>query len=264
MYLVFLTELGSPIEAEASALARDLGITAYEARMKLTAGLPAAVRTTQDRAAATALSDLLLTRRHRALVCDTADVVSSERMIAMRDFRLAEDAATVPDATGPDTRLEYADVMVLLRAVHRESTTTTETVRERKFRPGAAVMTGGLVLSKTTSRDVQTTREAREEVLYAFRRSGATPWLLRESSHYQGLGADLAPTRRANFMTTVRLFRERSRFAAYDERLLTRKQLPHVAGPDGTSDLTAGTDLLAHVLALSLARPGGPYRPAGG
>jgi hypothetical protein len=72
------------LETEATALAGQLGITPYEARMKLTAGLPAIVLSTTDPAAAGALVTGLRQRGHRAQACATADVVAASAMVSLR------------------------------------------------------------------------------------------------------------------------------------------------------------------------------------
>jgi len=140
--------------------------------------------------------------------------------------------------------LPFADIGVLVRAMHRSTTTTTEQVKERKLRPVMAVATGGLVTSKKTTRETTRHEEHREQVLYVFRRCGEPPWILRErGAIYGGLGADIAPTAFENFQTTIRRLRELAPAAAYDERLMTSRTVRGVA--DGSD----ATDLLAYLIA---------------
>ena len=67
MYVIAIAELNTTIESEATALALDLGITAYEARLVLAAGTPAIVCTTSEKSQALDLLARLRTRGHRAL-----------------------------------------------------------------------------------------------------------------------------------------------------------------------------------------------------
>jgi hypothetical protein len=94
-------------------------------------------------------------------------------------------------------------------------------------------------------------------VLYVFRASGETPWLLRErGTHYTGLGASLAPSSTQNFMTMIGRLRAAAPGAAYDERLLNARSAPArtaLTGRAGNEQVSvssaSGVDLLAHVMA---------------
>jgi hypothetical protein len=242
MHVVAITELAPPSSSLAE-LAVELGTTLYELKLTLSAGLPAVVVATVD-AAIEARATLALRRgQHRVVSCASESVVASSAMPALRDFRL--DAAHLCQATASSERLPYADILALLRATHRSSETSVREDSVRKFRPGMAIATGGLVLSKTTKRQVVSKTETREAVLYIFRRSGAPPWILRErGARYAGLGSELRPTSLENFATTIRLLRERAPSAVYDERLVNGRSIR------GVAEGIAASDLLAHLLAL--------------
>jgi hypothetical protein len=111
-----------------------------------------------------------------------------------------------------------------------------------------AIITGGLVLSKTTRREVVTQTEVRDAVLYIFRRSPARPWILRErGARYAALGEALRPSSLENFATSIRLLRERAPRAVYDERLVSARAIR------GVADGALASDLRAHLLALDIA-----------
>ena len=119
------------------------------------------------------------------------------------------------------------------------------------------MITGGLVRSRTTSREVTTRAYDAEPVLYLFAGSGATSWLLREQgTHYEGLRHRLSSTAAPNFLATVAELRARAPQARYDERLVTRRS-PLDAGPAAGGKLTSphDLDLLAHLVAQSLVCP---------
>ena len=122
------------------------------------------------------------------------------------------------------------------------------------------------MLTKTVKKEKKAITSEREQVLYLFRTSGQTPWILRErATAYAGLGADAGPSSFQNFLTTVTRLRERAPQAVYDERLLApglasgaRAAGSRVRG-SATGDVVSttsagGIDLLAHVLALWIAR----------
>jgi hypothetical protein len=245
MHVVAITELAAPAPALAE-LALELGTTLYELKLTLSAGLPAVVVATVDASLAARAALALGRGQHRAVSCDSESVVPSSAMTALRDFRL-EPAAVCPTGAGSE-RLPYADILALLRATHRGSETSIREESERKLRPGMAIATGGLVLSKTTKRQVVTKTETRESVLYIFRRSGAPPWILRErGARYGGLGSELRPSSLENFSTTIGLLRQRAPAALYDERLVKSRSVR------GVAEGMAASDLLAHLLALEAA-----------
>ena len=233
-YFVAIGTLATPIEAEAKALAADLGSTAYEERLVLAAGLPAIVLATTDEAAAHALRGKLVARGHRAQVCRATDVISADAMVPMRRFQLDAEALDSGDGAA---RLPWTDVACFVRAKHVRVTQTTATVKEKKLALGRAVLTGGLLTRKTETREVVKRSEDTEQVLYVFPGDGTTPWLLRElATHYGGLGAALAPTATANFNAALELFRKRAPHARFDDSLLRRPPVEDV-------------DLYAHLIA---------------
>jgi hypothetical protein len=261
VFAVAISELAGTAEGEAAPLAADLGCTAYDARLLLAPGLPAVVRTTPDRAAALDLLARLRARGHGAVACDLAAVVASSAMSSMRRFRLDGDAIALDDA--PGERLPYDDVLALIAAVHRRRTDTDTTTRERRLSVGRALMTSGLSMTKTVTTGARTTTDEREAVLYVFRRGGAPPWILHErGTVWGGHGRPLAPSEAQNFRIAIDELRARTPGAAYDDRLVTRRAPERAAlagGPASTSVTTssdAGIDLLAHLVALGIARAG--------
>lgn len=245
MKLVAIAELSGPVESAIGPLGAALGTTAYELRLLFNAGFPAVVLATVDPARARAASRAITGSGHRAVSCDRAEVIASSNMTALSAFRF--DASGLRAHEGEPAELDYRDIGALLRATHRSATETTETVKERKLRPVMALATGGLVMSKKTSREVTTRTEQREQVLYVFSAGGSPPWILRErGTDYRGLGADLRPTSLENFQTTIRRLRERAPHAAYDERLMSGRTISGVAGG------VEAADILAHLLAADL------------
>ena len=260
MFVVAIADLASPLETEATALAADLALTAYDARLLLAGGLPAIVRTTPEKAPALDLLARLRERGHGAIACDAAAVAASTDMVSMRRFRL-DGAAAIRLQDRPDLALPLDDVLALVAAVHRTRVDTETHVREKKFSVSRAIMTSGLSMTKTVSTDSHGATEEREAVLYVFRRSGSTPWILRENgTDWTGLGRPPAPTRAENFRLATDALRAVAPEAAFDDRLVTRKARErtslrsHTASVSVTTSSDGGTDLLAHLIALWVAR----------
>ncbi|HEX8789866.1 MAG TPA: hypothetical protein VF765_02865 [Polyangiaceae bacterium] len=240
MFVVAILELHGRLEDEAAALAADVGGTAYDARMLLAPGMPAVVRTTEDKAQALDLLARLRARGHGAAACDASAVVAADAMVPMRRFRVGPAALALDDR--PGETLPYDDVLALVAAVHRTQTHVETKTTEKKLSIARAIVTSGLSMTKTVKKETHTTTEERDNVLYVFRRSGAQPWLLREGgvADWTGHGQPLAATRLENFRLAVAALRAKAPGATYDDRLLTRK--------------TQDVDLLAHLIALWIAR----------
>jgi hypothetical protein len=259
VFVVALTELRGALDAEATALAGDLGVTAYETRLLLAPGMPAIVKTTPDKARALEVLARLRARGHGAVACDAAAVVPSAEMIPMRRLRLGEREVTLDDR--PAERLPYDDVLALVAAAHRSRTDTATQTRETKLSVGRAVMTGGMAFTKSVKTETRTSTEERESVLYVFRTSGATPWILRErGTSWAGMGRPIAPSESENYRVAVAALRELAPGAVFDDRLVTRKA-PEAASLSGgganttvRTSSSAGVDLLAHLVAMWTAR----------
>jgi hypothetical protein len=251
MYLVAIAELATSVEEEMPLLARDLGVAAYEARLLLAGERPKIVLRTPEEARARDLLAGLRERRHGAVACDSKAVVATDAMVQLGGFRFSDTALT----NGDGDELPFSDLLAILRAVRSVHTTKTTQVKERKLAVGSAIATGGLILSKKTTREVQKHEETREQHLYLFRKSGATAWLVREQgTSYSGLGDAMAPSLAENFSRLLAELRRRAPDAVFDDRLV------RFHGADALA-ADARLDEQVHVLALAIARLGrGPYR----
>lgn len=255
MYVVAIVELRTPLDVEAKALADTLGGTAYEHRMHLLGGFPATVLTTADPELAQRTLGELRRRGHGAALVEGREVVPSDRMIAVRRFRF-EPAALVVEEPVP-RELPASDILALLRGVHRTRTDTRAEVTKKSFSLGRTLASGGLMTSKTTKHEERSTSAELDPVLYVFRASGETPWLLRErGTNYSGLGKELQPSSMQNFLAVIRLLRKLAPHAVYDERLM------NLRGPGGpplrtsrpgeetvTTSTASSLDIAAHLLA---------------
>jgi hypothetical protein len=247
--VVAIAALARNVEEEIASLAEDVGVTPYEAALMLRAPMPVVVLRTEDKARALALLGRLRERGNDAVACDTATLVSSDAMTAVRAFRFAEGALVVPGPNGVETRVPYAEIVAILRGWAIARTETVEKEKRSVISVSRAILTGGVVATKTIERDKTIRLEDRERVVYVFRRDGP-PCLLRANhARYEGLGAELRPTALENEQTFVRVLRGHAPGAVVDERLL------------GVKNADARTvDLLANVLATSIARRVHAYR----
>jgi hypothetical protein len=211
-------------------------------------------------------------RGHEVVAVDASAIASSAAMPLLRDFRLDPGALVAVGRTeDQESALPFDDLACILRAWHRQRVDADTEVTKRSFDATRAIVSGGLVMTKKTTHAVSSKTEAREEVLYLFRRSRQMPWLVRETrAKYGGLGdqATLAPSQRENFVALAQRLRGLAPAAAYDERLLGVKKISEkiaITVGGGTSTVAhssdAGMDALAHLLALLLSRrAASPYR----
>ena len=245
-----ILELPGTSDRAAASLAAALGTLAYEERLKLAAGLPAVVLMTPDAARAAALVGALAADGQPAVTFPSSAVVAASDMVTPKRFAIERDALV---ANHGDERLPWASVTALVRATDRRRVESTTVVAEKKFDLARTVITGGLVRSRTTSRELTTHADDAEPVLYLFAGGGARPWLLREQgTHYEGLGDRLSRTAPANFIATVAELRARAPHAHYDERLVTRRR-PAAAASAAPGKIASphDLDLLAYLVARS-------------
>jgi len=252
MHVVAIDYRPGPGEALAGELAEVLGKSLYEARARLSdpAGGPAVAATyaeidpARDRAArlrAGGFDTLLLSP-------EQVEVDSSRFLV--RGFQLGERGLTVHSRQGQSTEIAYADVVLLLRGVRPILQAETKTVEERKFSPARAILSGGLIFTKTTRRTRQVTNEEREGFLHLYA-AGKRPLALRENAlDYQSLGPALRPSVAANFSHLLAELRRACPGALYDERLAGRAGRARVLGPSLNPErhLDIAISVLARVL----------------
>jgi len=176
-------------------------------RLKLAQPTPILLSRTSDGAAAESLASDLRARGHDAIALDEDTVPEP---LIVRDFRLDD--------------LARGDVLALVRAALTLETETVDRVTERKLRPGAALVTGGLVMTKKVTREERHTTRDREDLLYIFPSARERPLLLGERSAVYASLPGVARTQRENFMRVAAELRARAP-GAWDERLLAHRHI---------------------------------------
>jgi hypothetical protein len=179
---------------------------------------------TPDHDAARRILAALRSRNHDAVACDDE---ATPEPIAIRSL------GDLPPV---------ANILAVIRAVLALRNESTSKVTERKLRPGMALATGGLVLSKKVTREEKHVALDREERLYLFPRTGGAPWIVTERGTSYATLANAAPTQRENFLRVAEDLR--ARVPLWDERLLA---LRNVEEP-------REIDLRAQLVAISLSR----------
>ncbi len=168
MYVVAIHQNDPSDASLPGALARVLGVTAYDARSRVNIPGPCVVSYHQEIDAAKERLRALQAGGFATLARDTNQIDREDLWFEADEFTLAGDHL---EARGPgETTLTvpYGEVGVLLRGIRVDTHATTETVKGRKFSAKRAVMTGGLMVTKKTRKTVTGTEDAREGFLHVF------------------------------------------------------------------------------------------------
>jgi hypothetical protein len=224
MHIVAVHNLGQDKETHAAAFASALGITRYEAlsRLRSPGDGPFTVAVFADQQRAMQLEEKLRSAGFGAVVLTEAEIIAESTPLIARTFILSEHELAVGTETGRRLNISFQDIRLILRGTGIVRGTATETVKDRSLSLGRAVLSGGLMLTKTTKtvREVVTEERTAFFNLYA----GDHPAVVfRENALvYDSLGPALQSSRALNFSSLIAELRRRAPDAQYDERLLTR------------------------------------------
>lgn len=252
MHVVAIHSLQKDREGRAGALATALKVTAHEALMRLRApgSGPLTVAVLADKAQAEGLAGGLRSAGFETAVLTPADMAREAGAWVVRRFGFGADALHVETAEGESLEVPFSDIELIMRGIGIVRSTSTETGKTRSLSIGRAVLTGGMMISKTTRTRREVTDEQRQGFVNVY--SGEGPVLVfRENAlSYDSLGEALKPSRAANFAYLVSELRRRCPGGLYDERLLSRAGQAALLGPtlNPEEHLALASALLAKVL----------------
>jgi len=244
------------LKGNEALLARELAAvlerTVYEAssRVRAPGGGPSVIaRFAAPRAAQDAAARL---RAHGfdTLLLGEEEIEDDERRFVVRGFGLGTEELSVESNGGARLAVRYQDVELLLRGIRIVEHESAAPPPKRKLSPVRAVLSGGLILTKSVRQPRPPPVEEREGFLQLYAR-GMPPLAWREGRLlYRSLGRALLPSRHANFLQVVAELRQRCPGATYDERLANRAGQAQLLGPT----LSAGEhlDVAISVLAAVL------------
>ena len=203
-----------------------------------------------DNARAQAQATALEAAGFTAIACDPRMAPGDDDRLLARALEwsatgdlVATDGAGTREAVAPDS------LVLIQRGVR--VTTTAEVTKEkhRRLSPGRALLSGGLILTKTV--EVQSTRTTTqsERFLLLHQRDGQPDVVLYEHRlDYRFLGADMQPTSIANFEILLARLRAWAPRVAVDERAALPAFLNSLPVPaDGRVDLALWLVWLAHL-----------------
>jgi hypothetical protein len=252
MHLVAIHSLNKDKEAMANSLAAVLNATLYDAltRLRCPGNGPLTVAVFAGAEQAEQLSERLNSAGFRSAVLTAEEIAGEDLAWIARSFGIGERQLHIETEKGKNLDIAFQDVELILAGISTSRETTTETVKHRSINLGRAVLTGGMILTKTTKTTRDVTTEARERFidLYA---ADAPVIVFRENSlDYNSLGPARKLSRSENFAYILAELRRRCPNAVYDERLMNRAAQAALLGPrlNPEKHLTAATALLAKVL----------------
>jgi hypothetical protein len=261
MKIVALVRPAAEVPTAAQVLASAAGMAPAEARMRLAPEPPALLA----RLAPDAADALVQTLRDAGLAALAVDEGAVAERVTARTATFGPEQGTFTPRAGAPLTMAWEDVTVILRGASSLRTQSEHTEKTTQVALGAALVTGGLKLTKTTERSVRGASEETSQVLFVFDREGRGALLPEVGFDFSCLGAAMQPSRTANMVTLARTVRERAPAAFYDERLLRlgRRPLPFVLGGSvqvvsgATShsriNTAQGLDVLAEALRLGVA-----------
>lgn len=159
----------------------------------------------------------------------------------------------------------WADVLAILRGLRASRSDVERTEKSRSFSVATAVATGGLKMTRASTKTVHSREESTEQVILVYARDGRVAMLAEHQLDFSCLRPGMHPSSTGNMVELAHRLREKAKAAFYDERLLRlgRRPLPFLAGSESRSQAgtivstrteTSGSlDVLAEVMRQALA-----------
>jgi len=264
MKLVAITRAPARIDDAAAAFAAATGLTMAESRMRL-APEPPALLARLEADPADALVASLRRAGLSALAIDAHVPTDADRTVALR-VAFTPDGLTIAPRSGEAMQVAWLDLLAVLRGSRESRTEAERTEKSKSLSVGMAVATGGLIMTRTSTKTVHSSDTSFQQVILVYARDGRSAALVEGQVDFSCLGADLQPSSTANMNTLSRRFREQAKGAFHDDRLLRlgRRPLPFVAGAETRSttsalvvtrrDTAASLDVLAEVMRQAVAQ----------
>jgi hypothetical protein len=233
MYIVAIDDLGEDREGIARALSEALGTIFYDAliRIRVPGEGPLIVAAYAEKNIALEKTEKIRAAGFRTLVLGQDEVETDGESTIVRKFLFGDGELEIEARTGDAVRIEYDLIDTIIRGTRIVQTTETETVKEQKFAVGRAILTGGLMITKSVKVTQQSSTEVREGFIYLCPGNRHPIVFLESSLLYDSLGPALRLTRSANFAFVLEELRRRCPAAAYDDRLLSKAGQARLLGP---------------------------------
>lgn len=232
------------------ALAGILGMTLYEMRQRMIGGGPAVVANFADPHTARTMAERLSETGVATVVVDADAVRSNASRFVVRRFEKKERVVHIEASDGQCADIAYEDVGLLLAGTRIRGESKTITVTERKLSLGRTILSGGIPLTKKVEHEEVVSTEDRDNILCLYAGERSVVVFSQSGLVFDGLGADMKPTRELNFAYLKRELQRLCLAAGHDDRLLNRLGQVRLLGPAQNSEI--GLDLAFTILARCL------------
>jgi hypothetical protein len=233
MYIVAIDDLGEDREGIARALSEALGTIFYDTliRLRVPGEGPLIVAAYAEKNIAMEKTEKLRAAGFRTLVLGQDEVETDGQSTIVRKFLFGDGELEIEARTGDAVRIEYDLIDTIIRGTRIVQTTEMETVKEQKFAAGRAILTGGLMMTKSVKVNQQRSTDVREGFVTLYPGKRRRLVFLESALLYDSLGLALQPTRAANFAFVLEELKRRCLGAVYDDRLLSRAGQARLLGP---------------------------------
>jgi hypothetical protein len=251
MHVVGIHSLKDDKESLAGSLAAVLGVTVYEAlsRLRAPGSGPLIVAVLAEKERAVYLVEKLRSTGFKALMLTGDEIENEGNALIVRRFSFGERGLGVTTEKGDSFDISFQNIDVILRGTDIFREVTTETVKKRSLSLERAVLSGGMMISKTTKSVRETATEERQGFANIYPADGTVLVFRENKLVYDSLGPELRPSRVANFNNVVSELVRRCTGALYDARLLNRAAQAALLGPSLRPEehLIVATALLSKV-----------------
>jgi hypothetical protein len=250
--IVAIHNLEKDKESLAGSLASVLNVSSYDAlmRLRVPGNGPLTVAVSAQTERAEELAEKLRSAGFAALVLTDAEIAAAAVTLVVKRFVLDPRELQVVTEKGDNFVLLLQNVDLMLCGMKIARSTNTETVKERSVSPGRAVLSGGLMITKTTKTTREIITDERERFINVYT-GKKTAIVFRENAlDYTSLGSARRPSRVENFTCLVAELRRCCPLAKFDNRLMNRAAQAALLGPllDPEANLDVSTALLAKAL----------------
>ena len=247
--MLVIAELPPSPDAEATA-ARVTGQPLAEVRTRLAGPLPRVLLVDADDERARALAAALEGEGFTAIACDPRMApADDDRLVARTLAWNAGGHLLIANGSGEAEEMTATSLALVQRGLRTTTTSEITKKKERRLSAGRALLSGGLILTKTVQTESVRTSTERDPFLLLHRGDGQRDVMLyARRLDYAFLGAAMQPTSTANFETLLERLRAWAPAVSVDQRAANQifvNSLP--VSPDARPDVALWLVWLAHL-----------------